>query len=70
MHEYGGRPSCTQMAAEVCHEVQVVMHDPQGASEGVQDYIASGLPLGMVSASRMVRCRLWTISIVVLGWIS
>jgi len=29
MYEYLGRPSCTQMAAEVCYKVQVVMHDLQ-----------------------------------------
>ena len=41
-YEYQGRLSCTQMAAEVCHKVWVVVPDPQGISEGVQDSLASG----------------------------
>ena len=28
-YKYQGRPLCTQMAAKVCHKVQVVMHDLQ-----------------------------------------
>ena len=58
------------MTAEVCHEVRVVMHDLQGVSEGVQDCIASGLPLGMVLESRVVHGRLWTISVEVVRWMS
>jgi len=29
MYEYRGRPSCTQMAAGVCHEFWVVVQDLQ-----------------------------------------
>ena len=47
MSEYQGRLSCTWMAAKVCHKVQVVMHDPQGASKDVQGSPSSGLPLGL-----------------------
>ena len=42
MCEYQGRLSCAQTAAKVCHKVQVVMHEFQGVSEGVQDSLASG----------------------------
>jgi len=42
MYEYQGRLSCTHMAAEVCHKVQVVMHDLQGTSKGVLGGLALG----------------------------
>ena len=37
--------SCTQTAAEVCHKVQVVVHDPQGASKGVLGGLALGFSI-------------------------
>src|SRR5882724_7314707 len=49
------RPSCTQMAAEVCHKVWVVMHDPQGASEDAQGGPSSRLPLGLGGMASVVR---------------
>jgi len=33
VYEYQGRPSCTQTSAKVCYKVEVVAHDPQGASK-------------------------------------
>jgi len=66
VYEYQGRLSW--LLRSVIHKVQVVMYDPQGASEGVMGGLALGLPHGMVLASRVVCCRLWTITVEVLGW--
>ena len=52
--EYQGRLLCAWMAAEVCCNVWVVMHDPQGGS-------LCGLPLGL---SKMF----WGISVVGFRW--
>ena len=70
MCEYQGRPLCALMASKVCYKVQVVVHNPQGAFEGVQDSLTLVLPLGMVSALRVVHCRLQMISMEGLRWMS
>ena len=61
---------CAKMDAKVCHGIQVVVHGLQGVSEGVQDSLTPWLPLGMMSALRVVCCRLWMISMEVVGWMS
>jgi len=59
-----------QIASKVSYKVRVVMHDLQATSEGMPDGLALGFPLGMVSESRVVHCRLQMISVEVLRWTS
>ena len=57
------------MAAKVCYKVWLVVHDLQGTSKGVLGSLTSWLPLGMMSALRVVHCRLQMISMEVLRWV-
>jgi len=69
------------MSTEVGHHVhgwlprsvirsRLVAHESAGCIQRCAGWSSIRLSLGMVSALRVVCCRLWTISVEVLGWMS
>ena len=51
-----GRPLCTQMAADICHKVQVVVHDPQRVHPMVVCHRVWPIILGGVQVDVAVIC--------------